>query len=141
MWKQREYSQKITMALRRIMKKSLPWYELRRSVFASTVLHGIGPSTWANSYSWCQIPLGIGDVLIPADTKLTMENLPMFIIYRQYTAMELWKQTHVNNPDPGWNMPVVEKCIKWADQEAGQAHGHKLAVVLGSGEDGATHQE
>ena len=62
-------------------------------------------------------PVEVGDILIPSGTLLTFTNLPFFAVYRAYTAAELHRLTRGPKRDPGWNMPVVEKAIKWAEEE------------------------
>jgi hypothetical protein len=119
--KREEYGQIVTSAAARTMKRgvsSLPYFEHTRSKAALLVLHGVGPGAWEDRDKWCPDPLGIEDVLIPADTYLTMKNLPFFAIYRSYTVPELIKLTSGPKVDKGWNLPLVEKCIEWADQES-----------------------
>lgn len=119
-WKRREMGQNLTTKINRIIKKSLPYLENRRSTFAGNCLHGVGPSMWQDRELWCPRAMGIEDVLIPSNTLLSMENLPFFAVYRQYTAAELQKLTTGPNVDPAWNLPLVEQAIKWVDQEARQ---------------------
>lgn len=114
--KRQERGMIVTKEVNRLMKRSLPYMECMRSKFSSNVLHGIGPSCWEDQDHWCGIPLGIGDVLVPANTLLTMRNLPFFAIWRGYTAWELHKLTQGPNRDPGWQMDVVEQAIRWADE-------------------------
>ena len=117
-WKRQKWEAKINGKLARIMKRSLQWFEMRRSVFAQDVIHGIAPSVWNNPDDWCSDPVGVEDVLVPSQTLLTLKNLPFFAVFRQYTAMELWKLTKTGRVDPGWNIPTVDKAIAWADQQA-----------------------
>ncbi len=107
----------VTREINRIMKRSLPYYETFRSQFAGDVLHGIGPSGWKNRQGWRPDPIGVEDVLIPAKTYLTFENLPFFALYRSWTAPELMKMTRGPDTDPGWNMPLVNRAIDWIDTE------------------------
>ena len=115
----------VTKEANRIMKRSLPYYECQRSSMALDVLHGIGPSNWEGSDRWRPIPLGVEDVLLPARTLLTMENLPFFAIYRPYTAHQL--QRFIRNPkrasEAGWNVPAVREAIRWADAATEKLHG------------------
>lgn len=115
--KRTTFSTIFTSNMNRIMKRSLLYFECMRSKFASGVLHGIGPSAWQDRDRWCPSPLGIEDVLVPANTLLTMENLPFFAIYRSFTAPELIRMTRGANVDKGWNMEVVNACIEYIDQE------------------------
>jgi len=111
------YSSIVTRNVNRIMKRSLDYYECFRSKFALDVLHGISPSVWEDPDCWCPNAMGIEDVLIPANTLLTMRNLPFFAIYRSWTAPELMKLTRAPKLDPGWNMTMVNKCIEYIDSE------------------------
>lgn len=117
-WQRREYGSQITTRINRIIKKSLPYLENRRSTFAGAVLHGIGPSMWQDREMWCPRDMGIEDVLVPSNTLLSMRNLPFFAVYRQYTAAELQKLTSGPNVDRAWNMDLVKQAIKWVDDEA-----------------------
>lgn len=116
--KRSERSAIVTKEIAKRMKRSITYYETFRSKMALDVLHGIGPSGWDTDDYWCPDALGIEDVLIPANTLLTMKNLPFFAIYRSYTAPELIKLTRGENVDPGWNSKLVDACIKWIDQES-----------------------
>lgn len=44
--KKMEYGRKVTRAINRIMKRSLPYIECTRSKYANVVLHGPGPINW-----------------------------------------------------------------------------------------------
>src|SRR5438128_1777506 len=113
----------VTREINRLMKGSLPYYETMRSKFALDVLHGIGPSCWNGPQRWCPDPVEVGDILIPSGTLLTFTNLPFFAVYRAYTAAELHRLTRGPKRDPGWRMPVVEKAIKWAEEETSKLMG------------------
>jgi hypothetical protein len=115
--KRGDYSAWATREVNKIMKPALEYTECFRSKFALNVLHGIGPAGWRNEHLWCPDPLGVEDVMVPANTTLTMRNLPFVAIYHQFTVPELKKLTQGPNRDPGWNMPLVEACIKWADSQ------------------------
>lgn len=113
-----KYAQIVTKEVNRIMKHSIPYMECFRSKFAQNVLHGISPSGWRDSQRWMPDSLGIEDVLIPANTLLTMVNLPFFAIRRSLTAPELIKMTSGEHVDKGWNKPLVKACVDWIDQES-----------------------
>ena len=115
--KRKDYAFRITSAINRKMKRSLHYFEDKRSTMANVVLHGIGPNVWPDREGWCPDPAGVGDVLIPSGTLLTMKNVPFFAVFRNYTSLQLWKLTHGPKVDRGWNIPMVERAIKWADQE------------------------
>jgi hypothetical protein len=119
-WQRREWAGLIQTYLNKIIRHSLPYMETRRSVFALLVLHGIGPSSWEDAYSWCPEADGVEDILVPSNTLLSRKNLPFLARYRQYTGRELWEMTHRPQVDPGWNVPVAEKAVKWVDQQCKQ---------------------
>lgn len=115
--KRKDWSAIVTREMNKLMKHSLPYYECFRSKFAMDVLHGIGPAAWCDSDSWCPDPIGVEDVLVPSNTLLHMKNLPFFGIHRSFTAPELIKLTRGPKVDPGWNLPLVEECIRYIDRE------------------------
>lgn len=115
--KQAEYSTTVTALVNRIMKRSKTYFETYRSKFALDVLHGIGPAVWQNREKWCPDAIGVEDVLIPANTLISMENVPMFAIYRNWTGMQLRKMTSRPNRDPAWNMDLVDYMIEWVDKQ------------------------
>lgn len=118
--RRQEWSEVITTEINKRMKNSLRYSETLNNVFAQVVLHGVGPVSWEDKQGWCPNMHGMGDVLIPSRTLLTMENLSYFALYRRYTAAELWRKTHGPRVDKAWNLPVVEKAIKWAATQYGQ---------------------
>jgi len=101
----------ITKEINRIMKRSIPYMETLRSTFAQLVLHGIGPVFWENQNKWCPYSRGIEDVLVPSGTLVTLENLDHLTVFRRYTAAELYRKTHGDYVDPGWNVKLAEKII------------------------------
>lgn len=121
--KRQERGSIVTKEINRLIKRSLPYFETSRSKFASVILHGNGPSCWNTKERWCPDPLEIGDVLIPSGTLLTFSNLPFFAVCRAYTAAELNRLTTGPKVDPGWNIPVVKKAIKWAEEESSRLMG------------------
>lgn len=121
--KRSEYSQIVTKEINKIMKRSLPYIEKHRSTFAMDVLHGIGPSGWKDSQRWRPDAIGVEDVYIPANTLLTMDNLPFFPVRRSLTAPELIKLTQGSHVDPGWNQKLVKSLIKWVDKESATLNG------------------
>lgn len=119
--KRSEYNIRMTSNVAKVMKRghwSLNYFEKIRSGSAQLVLHGIGPGAWDNRDTWCPDAIGIDDVLIPADTLLTMKNLPFYATHRSYTGPELIRLTSGPKVDPGWNMPLIKACIKWLDDES-----------------------
>jgi hypothetical protein len=117
--KRTERSGYVTQKLAKIMKRSLTYYETFRSKFALDVLHGIGPSVWDTSDFWCPDAIGVEDVLVPANTLLTMKNLPFLALYHSYTAPELIRLTRDRQraKEAGWNLDLVDRCLQWLDQE------------------------
>ncbi len=115
--KRGERSSIITKEINKLMKKSLPYFETLRSTFANVVLHGIGPSTWQDKERWYCKAKGVEDVLVPSNTTLDLDNLSMFAVFESYTAMQLRKLTMGPNVDPAWNMPLVNKLIKQAEEQ------------------------
>lgn len=116
--KKQKYSTIVTKEMNRIMKRSLPYYECFRSKFASVVLHGIAPSVFRDSDHWCPEPFGVEDVMVPANTLLTMANLPFFAVYRSFTAPELIKLTRGPKVAKGWNQKLAERCIAYVDKQS-----------------------
>lgn len=119
----------VTKHINKLMKRSLPYYECFRSKFASDVLHGIGPSAWKDRQSWRPDPIGVEDVLIGANTYLTLENLPFLALYRSWTGPELIRLTRGPKVDEGWNHPLVDRCIKWIDENTQQLMGSNWPEV------------
>lgn len=115
--KRADYGKIRTREVNKRMKRSIEYVECLRSQFAMDVSHGIGPCGHRDSDLWCPEAMGIEDVLIPSGTRLTMTNLPFACIYRQFTAMELIKLTRGPVRDPAWNMPMVNACLEWVDQQ------------------------
>lgn len=115
--KRRERGAIATKNANRIMKRSLPYFECRRSKFAGLVLHGIGPAVRPNQDRWCPKAIGVEDLLLPLNTDLTFENLPFFCILRNFTGPELIRI--VNGPNPGkrWNVGLIKQLLKWIDRE------------------------
>lgn len=114
-----KFSSFVTSRIARRMKASSVYYETFRSKFALDVLHGIGPSAWDTPDHWCPDAYGVEDVLVPANTLLTMKNLPFFILYHSYTGPELIRLTRNREEakKAGWNLELVDRCIKYLDQE------------------------
>jgi hypothetical protein len=125
------WSSVVTEEINKIMKRSLPYYEKFRSVFAMDVLHGIGPSAWKNAECWRPDAVGVEDIGIPAKTYLTMENLPFFYVYRSLTAPELMRLTHDEEcaKKAGWNMKLVKRCIEYLDKESMQLMGSNFPEI------------
>lgn len=116
--KRAKWSNIVTKEMNKIMKRSMIYSETIRSKIAMNVLHGVSPCGWRDDENWCPYAIGVEDVLIPANTLLSMENLPFFVVYRSFTAPELMKLVSSPRRDPAWNMPMVKAAIKWVDSES-----------------------
>lgn len=117
-----QWSAVVTREINKIMKESVGYFEVIRSQLASTVLHGIGPVHWCDLQKWKPRAIDVGDLLIPSNTLLSMENLTHFAIWRQYTAPELSSMIERKNIDPGWNKTLARRAIRWVmDQPLGQS--------------------
>lgn len=118
-----EISTIVTAAVNKYMKRSLSYFETKRSQYSLDVLHGIGPLAWEDDDAWCPVCLGVEDVYVPSQTLLTMRNLPFFALYKSFTARELIALTR-NAPDnSGWNMELVESALKWIDEQSANLMG------------------
>ena len=128
-YRRRQWGSSITKNLSKIVKRSRPYRESQRSVFASDVAHGIGPSYWQDNYGWRTRGLGIEDVYVPSGTTLEMDNLPFIALYRQWTGRELAQMVEGPNVDPGWDKEFVADAIKWVDNEAQRLLGQSWPDV------------
>lgn len=126
--KRDEWGSTITTKLNRALKRSMPYLETLRSEFANVVLHGIGPTFWDSRDKVVGEPLGVEDVLIPSGTRLMMDNLPWFGVWRQWTAMELYQKTHGGRVDPAWNMAMVEDLLKWAGDQYAETPSYATSL-------------
>jgi len=116
----------VTKMANRPLKESLSYFEMMRSKFASLVLHGIAPAVFEDRWNPVPRAIGVEDALIPARTLLGFENLPFFMLRRSFTAMELQKLTNKTKRDPGWNMGLVNRCLKWAYDQMTQLAGNQF---------------
>ncbi len=113
------HSETCTRHANRLMKRSMPYYELQRAKIAQAILHGIGPSVQNDRDHWRPRTASLEDILIPTGeaTELPMEHLPLFAIHKSLTAPQLIELTRGPNRDPAWQMPVVRASLKWVDEE------------------------
>lgn len=102
-----EWGTSITRNLNWPLKRSLRYIEATRATGASVVMYGIGPKQWLKAKGWCPHEMGVEDLLVPSNTKVNLDNLAHFAIYRQYTPEKLFRMTHGKHVDPGWNMELV----------------------------------
>lgn len=109
----------ITAEINRRMKRNRAYAETLRDVFRQTVLHGIGPVVWPDRQCWVPQMQMVPDILLPSRTLLSLENVEYFAVFRRYNAATLWRLTHGPRVDPGWNVPLAERCIEWAAKQWG----------------------
>lgn len=107
----------VTDEIKKPMRRSIQWFERQRAKAGQIILHGIAPGVWENEDKWCTKPLGVEDVLIPSNTLLGFDNLPVYVLRRQFTSMELLKLTEKPKIDPGWNRGMLERIRKWLDSQ------------------------
>lgn len=105
--KRAQYSTTITKYINQELKRSRSYREARKSAHAQVVLHGPGPLVWRNRRSPFPEAVGVDDVLLPAGTLASMDNLDRFSIYQEMTWHELVKLTQGKVVDPGWNKGYV----------------------------------
>lgn len=117
-WKRAKWNTIVTNEINKILKGSQAYFEAGRAQIGMSVLHGIAPSSWDNGDRWRPRPRCIDEVGILAGTYIDMENLPLFYVRKSFTAPQLIKLTRGKNVDPGWNVPLVDECIKWVDAQA-----------------------
>lgn len=127
--KRGEFSEIVTREINRRMKRNLQYFETYRSKFALDILHGIGPAVWPNGDKWNPRCVGIDDVFIPGGTELTMEDMPFFAIRQSWTVPQLIRMIRTPTRDPGWNVPLAEACISWADQQTAELMGTNYAEL------------
>jgi len=126
--KRAEYSEIVTQEINKIVRRSLPYLETVRSKVAQDILHGISPIVWRTPDDWCPEAIGVEDVMVPANTLLTMVNLPYFAIWRQFTGPELIRITRLKK-NPGWNMDLVKRCLEWIDEQAMMLFGSNWTEI------------
>lgn len=119
----------VTTEINQILKRSVAYYEAMRAKFGLLMLHGIAPTVWTSEDKWCPRPLGVDDVLIPSGTELGFDNLPFFVIRRSFTGIELQKLTRKETRDPGWNMDLVDACLKWIDEQTVEMMGNTFPEI------------
>ncbi len=127
--KRPKWNKVATNVVNRPMKRSLSYYENIRSKIALNVLHGIGPGCWEDDNVWCPDPIGVEDLMVPANTYLTFKNLPFFCILRSFTAPELIRLTRRSKIDKAWNKSLVKQCLEWIDRESMALQGSNWPEV------------
>lgn len=111
------WSNSITKNLNWPLKRSLRYIEATRATGASVVMNGIGPKQWLKANRWCPHEMGVEDLLVPSNTKVNLDNLAHFAIYRQYTPEELFRMTHGPKVDPGWDLGLVQSEMRRTSKE------------------------
>jgi hypothetical protein len=114
------YSAIVTKEANRPLKRSISYFERQRSKFGQLVVDGIGTGVWESEDKVVAKPLDIEDVLIPSGTLLGFDNLPFYMVRRSFTGVELQKLTCKDKRDPGWNMGMVERILRWLDEQTTQ---------------------
>lgn len=115
-----EYGATVTREANRPLRRSIQYYERQRAKFGMLVLHGISPGVWETEDRVIAKPLGVEDVLIPSATLLGFDNLPLFVLRRSFTGMELQKITSAEKRDSGWNMSLVKRLLDWLKEQTMQ---------------------
>lgn len=119
-YKRAEWGSIITREIGRIMKRSARYRHLIRSRFGGVVLHGIAPVSWQRDLDWCPKVHGVEDVLVPARTLQSLENLPYFTVRAVYTAAELAK--FIESGSKLWNRDLLKKIILQLTKSAGDVN-------------------
>lgn len=119
-YKRAEWGSIITREIGRIMKRSARYRHLIRSRFGGVVLHGIAPVSWQRDLDWCPKVHGVEDVLVPARTLQSLENLPYFTVRAVYTAAELAK--FIESGSKLWNRDLLKKIIEQLTKSAGDVN-------------------
>src|SRR5512133_1841110 len=115
--KRREWGNIITKELNQRLKRNPSMREQVRATGANVVLHGIGPVNWPDRKSPIPTPLPISGLLVPSDTDISFENLTWFAVFREWTPAQLWQMTHGKKVDPGWNMDMVARQLKFIGEQ------------------------
>lgn len=110
--KRYEWGRSITRHANRLMRQSRLYRSGQESAQAQVVLHGPGPTIWENARIPVPSTLGVEDVIVPAGTLASMENLDCLAIYKEWTFTRLYEMTHGPGVDRGWNTPYVDVLLK-----------------------------
>lgn len=114
----------ITRIVNRLFKKSRPYFHTQRSKWGSVVLHGPGSQMWEDQWKWRPHFVAIGDLLLPTDTELPLEDLNHFAVRRKMTPGRLFRKTFglpEGKRDPGWSLKTVQKVLdNYKDQNQNQ---------------------
>lgn len=105
------YSQIVSNAIAKEMKRDRAYRSARESAHAQVVLHGAGPMAWRDRRTCLPGTAGIEDVLIPNGTLCNFENLDRFGIYQEMTWPQLERAALGPVVDQGWNLPYVKSVL------------------------------
>ena len=111
--KRQTYEGILTEEANRPLKKSLSFLHTQRQKWGSVVLHGRGPTMWADDEDPIPFFVALPDLLIGTDTDITLDNLNYFPVRRRMKPGQLWRKTfgRGKNVDPGWNLKKVKKLL------------------------------
>lgn len=110
-YKRRDVAATVTKHWNRPLKRSMHYLGTLRDTFAQMASHGIGPVNWSRKDCLYPDSIAICDLLIPSATRVSLDNLNHFAIYRQYTPAKFFEMTHGAKVDPGWNKTMVRQAL------------------------------
>lgn len=106
--KRSQWAASITKHLNAQLKKNWAYKSSIESSHAQVVLHGPAPRLWKNRRHPCPKATAVDDVILPAGTLVSMENLDRFGVYTELTWNQLYELTQGKAADPGWNKEYVK---------------------------------
>jgi len=111
--KRQTYEGILTEEANKPLKKSLSFLHTQRQKWGSVVLHGRGPTMWADDEDPIPFFVALPDLLIATDTDITLDNLNYFAVRRRMKPGQLWRKTFGKgkNVDPGWNLKRVQNLL------------------------------
>ncbi len=115
--KKGEWGSTITKHINRALKRSPQMISQARETGAGVLLHGIGPSAWDDRRTPIPKVIPISSLMIPSETDLDFSNLEYFAIFREMTPAQLYEKTHGPKVDPGWNMELVMRELKFIGEQ------------------------
>ena len=81
--------------------------------------HGVGINYFEDERSWYWRSSGLGDILIPRQTRATEDSIEVAAARRFVPVIEMYK--YIENPEVaaelGWNVAEVKKAIKHASSQ------------------------
>ena len=109
---QDEWGACITETINKIMRGSLPYFELHRSKWASVTCHGPGPMQWRKQDCWLPDFVAIEDLRIPTDTTIDFKNLNWFAVRHIYTPFELLDEAFNKKKRNPWDLKGVANILR-----------------------------